>query len=308
MEENNNVSKNKWKRIVKKKWFFPALYLMVAAIALTGVLWYQNTLTNTPDLAENAKDHVGDMRHSTDQEESAPVMQQQEVLQLPIAEDVEAEIVTKFYDYGASEEDQQDALILHQNKYYQSDGIALSTSDHEAFDVTASLSGTVAEIKQDPLLGNVIKMEHEEGISTYYASLDEVLVEEGAEVKQGDSIGTAGQSNLGQANGVHVHFEVRKDGTAVNPETFINQPLSKIEAAEKQEAAEEETTETEAEETDETQAEPSEPSQTEENDQSQPDSSDQSEADETDQEEELPSTEEQEEAHQEISFHSMERV
>ncbi|WP_058308687.1 M23 family metallopeptidase [Gracilibacillus massiliensis] len=231
MEENKNVSKNSWKRIFKKKWFFPAVYLAVAALVLTGVLWYQNAINQAPDIAEDMENQLNDLsgdQTEQDEEDATTVMQQQEVLQMPVPEDLQVEIVTKFYDYGADAEDQEQALISHQNKFYQSDGIAISTSDHQAFDVKASLSGQVVEVKQDPLLGNVVKMEHEQGISTYYASLDEVLVEKGTELKQGDSIGTAGQNVMGQDNGVHVHFEVRKDGTPVNPENFVNQPIHKI--------------------------------------------------------------------------------
>ncbi|WP_066188068.1 MULTISPECIES: M23 family metallopeptidase [Gracilibacillus] len=303
MKENKSVPKNKWKRLFQKKWFFPAVYLVAAAFVLTGVLWYQQVITDTPDIADNARENVGDSRHDQTDDESAPVMQQQEVLQMPVAENLQTEIVTKFYDYGADVEDQQDALILHENKYYQSDGIAISTSDHEAFDVMASLSGTVTEIKHDPLLGNVVKMEHEEGISTYYASLDDVVVEEGSELKQGDSLGTAGQNTLGQDNGVHVHFEVRKDGTPVNPEEFINQPIQKITAPEKEEEEQGEVNQEEVDQ-EESGQEESAPDENENAD---------NPAEDSELEEELPNqepTEEEtdEEASQELSFRSEERV
>ncbi|MDX8047619.1 M23 family metallopeptidase [Gracilibacillus sp. S3-1-1] len=244
MEENKNVSKNSWKRIFKKKWFFPAVYLAVAALLLTGVLWYQSVVNQVPDMADDMEEQLDDLSKGNDgageEEDATTVMSQQEVLELPVTEDLQVEIVTKFYDYGADESEQESALILHQNKYYQSDGIALSTSDHQSFDVVASLSGTVTEVKQDPLLGNVVKLEHEQGISTYYASLEEIFAEEGNEVEQGETIGTAGQNTLGQDNGVHVHFEVRKDGVPVNPESFVNEPINKIVAPEDDEREPEE--------------------------------------------------------------------
>ena len=46
MKETKKVSKNKWTQIFKKKWFFPALYIMLAAFLLTGVIWYQNAQSN----------------------------------------------------------------------------------------------------------------------------------------------------------------------------------------------------------------------------------------------------------------------
>lgn len=247
MEENKNVSKKSWKRVFKKKWFFPAVYLAVAALLLTGVLWYQNAINQAPNIAEDMENQLNDLagdQEGQDQEDATTVMQQQEVLMMPVPEDLQVEIVTKFYDYGADAADQEQALILHQNKFYQSDGIAISTSDQQSFDVKASLSGKIAEIEQDPLLGNVVKMEHEEGLTTYYASLGEVLVEEGSQLKQGETIGTAGQNMMGKDNGgVHVHFEVRKDGIPVNPENFINQPIHKIVAPDQSEKDKEATEE-----------------------------------------------------------------
>ncbi len=176
-------------------------------------------------IRESSRDFSSDFN-----EDSTAVLNQEEVVKMPVAEDMQTEIVTKFYDYNADSEDQEKALILHQNRYYQSDGISISTKDQAAFDVFASLSGTVSEVKQDPLLGNVVKLEHAQEVSTYYASLGEVFVEAGTEIKQGDTIGTAGQNLFGVDNGVHVHFELRKDGAPLNPEEFFNQPLNKVKA------------------------------------------------------------------------------
>ncbi|MRH43951.1 peptidoglycan DD-metalloendopeptidase family protein [Aquibacillus halophilus] len=232
-EENKNVSKNGWKRIFGKKWFFPAVYLTVAALLLTGVLWYQNLDNQLPGANEDSEqqldnEYLGQNPAGFD-EESEAVMEQQEVLKMPVVEESQAEIVTKFYDYDADSEDQLQALVLYNNKYYQSKGVDIASADGEVFDVTASLSGTVTEVKEDPLLGHVVKIEHQNGIMTYYASLQDVLVETGAKVKQGDTIGSAGQNLFSQASGTHVHFEVRKDDAPVNPEQYFNQPVSQLE-------------------------------------------------------------------------------
>jgi len=56
-----------------------------------------------------------------------------------------------------------------------------------------------------------------------------VVVEEGQKVKQGDKIGTAGKNIFNEASGVHLHFEIHKDGVEVNPEKFFNEPVSKLE-------------------------------------------------------------------------------
>ncbi|WP_053218125.1 M23 family metallopeptidase [Virgibacillus senegalensis] len=240
-EENKNVSKNGWKRIFRKKWFFPALYLTMAALLLTGVLWYQSL--DTPEQAENEGSQVDNISENPFDmgEEAEPVLEQQEVIKMPVQEEDQSEIVTKFYDYSADSEDQEKALVLYNNKYYQSTGVDIASAEGESFDVTASLSGEVVEVKEDPLLGNVVKLSHENDVTTYYASLEEVAVEAGAKVQQGDVIGTAGKNLFGQASGTHVHFELRQGDTPVNPESYFNRQLNEVKAeSSEQESAEDE--------------------------------------------------------------------
>ena len=117
-------------------------------------------------------------------EEAESVIQQQETIKMPVGENVQTEIVTKFYDYNADPEDQEKGVTFYNNRYYQSTGVDIASVDGETFDVVASLSGTVEEVKEDPLLGNVVVMSHGENVTTYYASLGEVAVEEGAQINK----------------------------------------------------------------------------------------------------------------------------
>ncbi|WP_028784084.1 M23 family metallopeptidase [Thalassobacillus devorans] len=227
-EEKKSVTKLKFRRLLGKKWVYPAIYLSIAALVLAGVLWYQQRgeevdLANDPNVNDEVitEDPFGD-------EDAVPVMESGEEMAMPVAEEENSQIVTKFYDYDASEEDQENALVLYNNKYYQSTGVDITKND-EKFDVTAALSGTVTEVKEDPLYGNVVQLDHGQEVTTVYASLDEVQVEAGTEIKQGAVLGTAGRNIFGQASGVHVHFEVRKDGEALNPESFFGKPLSELE-------------------------------------------------------------------------------
>lgn len=228
-EENNNASKNNWRRIFRKKWFFPAVYLTIAAILLAVVIWYQNLDNQLPEMGET-EDLTEDYIPNLHDEDAEAVMDQQENVLMPVSDEEQAEIVTKFFDYNSDEENQKNALILYNNRYYQSTGIDIKFADDEAFDVVASLTGTVTEVKEDPLLGNVVVLSHDNDITTYYASLGEVNVEPEDEVSQGDVIGTAGKNLFGKDNGTHVHFELRKDDTEVNPETYFNQPVSKLDS------------------------------------------------------------------------------
>ena len=67
--------------------------------------------------------------------------------------------------------------------------------------------------------GNLIKIKHELGTETRYAHLSKIRVKVGQRVSQGERIGDMG--NTGRSTGPHLHYEVRVNGRAVNPMSFI---------------------------------------------------------------------------------------
>jgi murein DD-endopeptidase MepM/ murein hydrolase activator NlpD len=71
----------------------------------------------------------------------------------------------------------------------------------------------------DEVYGFYVIIAHADGYETLYSSLDKILITEGDEIRGGDVIGHVGET--GQATGPHLHFELRKDGTPVNPANYI---------------------------------------------------------------------------------------
>ncbi len=67
--------------------------------------------------------------------------------------------------------------------------------------------------------GNIIIIDHQNGTHTWYAHLDSIGVKEGETVEKGYVIGTLG--NTGYSTGPHLHFEVRENGTPVNPSKYL---------------------------------------------------------------------------------------
>lgn len=67
--------------------------------------------------------------------------------------------------------------------------------------------------------GNVVDIDHGNGLMTRYGHNQSNLVEEGARVSKGEQIAKMGSS--GRATSPHVHFEVIKDGKPVDPRTFV---------------------------------------------------------------------------------------
>jgi murein DD-endopeptidase MepM/ murein hydrolase activator NlpD len=67
--------------------------------------------------------------------------------------------------------------------------------------------------------GQLVKIKHAFGIETRYAHMSRIRVREGQRVSRGDRIGDMG--NTGRSTGTHLHYEVRVDGKAINPMTYI---------------------------------------------------------------------------------------
>lgn len=67
--------------------------------------------------------------------------------------------------------------------------------------------------------GRLVKIRHEFGIETRYGHMSKIRVQVGQRVSRGDQIGDMG--NSGHSTGTHVHYEVRVNGTPVNPMKFI---------------------------------------------------------------------------------------
>lgn len=85
--------------------------------------------------------------------------------------------------------------------------------------VHASSGGTVTKAGWGGGYGYVIYVKHPDGKETRYAHLNKVLVSAGQTVKQGQKIGLSG--NTGRSTGPHLHFEIRSNGTPVNPLKYV---------------------------------------------------------------------------------------
>jgi murein DD-endopeptidase MepM/ murein hydrolase activator NlpD len=85
--------------------------------------------------------------------------------------------------------------------------------------VVAVASGVVTWAGKRYGYGNMVEINHGNGISTRYGHAEEVLVKVGDTVKQGQEIMKMGST--GRSTGPHVHFEVLKNGRNVNPDKFI---------------------------------------------------------------------------------------
>lgn len=102
-----------------------------------------------------------------------------------------------------------------------------SYSYHSGLDISASYGaavcaadgGTVTYTGYKGSYGNLVIITHDNGTQTYYAHNSSIVVSTGQKVYKGQQVAKAGST--GRSTGVHCHFEVRVNGTAVNPLSYL---------------------------------------------------------------------------------------
>ena len=121
-----------------------------------------------------------------------------------------------------------------QNKYRLTSSFGIRTDPkeggkrmHEGTDfasgygapIYAPADGNIIYANWESGYGRLIKISHKFGIETRYGHLSQLRVKVGQKVSRGERIGDMG--NSGRSTGTHLHYEVRMNGTPVNPMTFI---------------------------------------------------------------------------------------
>ena len=111
------------------------------------------------------------------------------------------------------------------SRYGVSSKIRVST--HTGLDIAAT-TGTPIKVVADGTAtfaaysgsyGYLVKVDHGNGVETWYGHTSKMLVKEGQAVKAGDTIALVGST--GNSTGPHLHFEVRINGEHVNPQKYL---------------------------------------------------------------------------------------
>ena len=85
--------------------------------------------------------------------------------------------------------------------------------------VVATADGQVSQSGTSGGYGNLVQIDHGNGISTFYGHNSQLAVSVGQTVKKGQVISFAGST--GQSTGPHVHYEVRENGSAIDPWKYL---------------------------------------------------------------------------------------
>ncbi|HIW34344.1 MAG TPA: M23 family metallopeptidase [Candidatus Paenibacillus intestinavium] len=217
-----------FKRLLSKKWFSPALFMITAAIIVTLLWVYQDANTDKPtagtEVTEETEGVVGnDVAMEDPLDATEEIAATGEDMQWPVANVDELQVEIPYYDSQATLTEREAALIQVGTTFAAHMGVDFTDPEGKVFDVQAALAGTVTLVESNPINGHQVEISHGNGFITVYQSLSEVTVKEGDEVTQGTIIAKAGRSDVERDLGNHLHFEARLNGANVNPNDYIVQ-------------------------------------------------------------------------------------
>lgn len=120
--------------------------------------------------------------------------------------------------------------VLTSNFGYRDEPIAGAGNGHNGIDLGtgeyniptyAAAAGTVIYAGEAGTAGNLIIIDHGKGLVTKYMHHEKIFVEKGQKVEKGQQIGLSGTT--GMSTGNHLHFQVEKNGTPVDPMQFFTE-------------------------------------------------------------------------------------
>ena len=147
-----------------------------------------------------------------------------EKLLKPVKGDVK--VAKEYYDTDLPDDQLENALVYFEGVYRPNDGIDYVGSG--SFDVYACASGKVVRKENDALLGWILVIEHKDGLTSTYQAIDDIKVEKGETVKQGEVIGKAGKNVYQSSLKEHLHFIISINNKSVNPNKYFNQKIENI--------------------------------------------------------------------------------
>ena len=211
---------------------------------------YKNETMKSVDTIEEAEEVVNELKKENENQEldlsiiEKYTINEQEVLtsDVEVAKTETKNILTQKIE----EEEKQKAEEERINSLPEINGIKLATtpvtgtitsrygvssrirkSNHTGLDISAKsgtdikvvAAGTVISAKYEGSYGNLVKIDHGNGVETWYAHTSKMYVKAGQKVETGDVIAAVGST--GNSTGPHLHLEIRINGEHVNPQKYL---------------------------------------------------------------------------------------
>ena len=204
------------KRLRPKRVVISCLYVILFATVATGAFLISKSMKK--EVVEDNYTYVSNIIVDN----QMPVMNETTKMIKPYTNE-QVTVGKTYYNYKAESKSQENSITYYDGSYIQNSGIDYVLKD--TFDVVSVLDGTVTDVKQDDILGNVVEIKHGNDYVTTYQSLIEVAVKKGDSVTQGQVIGKSGTNKLDKDMGNHLHFELYTNGQIVDPNLYIDKEL-----------------------------------------------------------------------------------
>ena len=210
-----SVAAKRFGGFMKRNAFYFLIILCIASVATVIALAVTHDSTGTPDSGLNSGDDGNQTVISPEPDDNKPTPDQPDnptppIKKLTFISPCNGTISlsyddTKFVWYNSS-----------LNQFETHCALDYTSTD---LNVYASADGVIKETGYSELEGNYVVIEHEEGYTTKYMSLEEAsTLEVGTAVQQGQLIGKMSATNGKESlSGAHLHFEMYKNGEVINP-------------------------------------------------------------------------------------------
>lgn len=207
-----------------KGFVLPTVYVLVIGILFISISFLGSALQNQI----NYEDELS--VSALEDEEVTPVIKnEEEVTTDQIVKPFTSSSVSvskSYYNKDDDEATQQNSLVYYEQTYLQNSGILYSAN--EAFDVVSVYDGTVTNVSEDEILGNVVEITHNTNLKTVYYSLGEITVKKGDALTAGTIIGKSGDNLLDDETENCLLFEVYYNGNTIDPEEFYTMNINDL--------------------------------------------------------------------------------
>lgn len=200
--------------------YIGTVVFFLLAIAL-GIIMYM--LSRTSGKLENDSSQISSKSNDGEQEISESVSSEigktveepkETKKEITFVNPVEGEIIGEYA---------KDNLIYSETLKEWITHTAIDIKADKTSVIKSAADGIVKTILNDPRYGLTVIVEHDDGYETVYSNLlTAEFVVEGEEIKQGQTIGTAGNTaSFESSMECHLHFELLKDGEYLNPSIYL---------------------------------------------------------------------------------------
>ena len=219
------MSKEKLKKVSLTKEVKAALVLSILAILLFGGSMIFANRNSEDVVGNNIQKHDDDSSYIDDTSTPITPTITEEKLLRPF--NVNSKIDRYYFEASEPIAIQEQAILEYKGKYMPSTAMEF-THNNEKFSIVAAFSGIVIERKTDSLYGNMVYIKNDDGLVSIYGSLEDIKVNVGDSVKQGDLIGKASTNTIDPNLNNHLHFAITKNGKTINPNKYFNIELKNI--------------------------------------------------------------------------------